>query len=580
MNITPIRRWIHAWYIEVFFISALFLISAGCTIGTDGIDRPSGSRDRLIVDELFANTSAGIVHNDYFMPIKPLDHPPHDFAGTIHFEETKLDSKVQTWDIIGEGQSYFPKFSISFLSYRDHLIPVTRNLIYSGEKKICVYNIIVSPGKIWREIKDGDYSRASFPFTLSDNYAGQSRSGIATFIYNKSKTSNTFVQITQESAPKGQRIQADMSGLVRAEYDATDIEGKHDLIAAFEQELSQRMVIKPWEVLKNGKALKEVFNRELNDTDISIAAVVIDNQIFLQPSMTRSGPYPYPESLRTGVYSITKSLAAGLSMFYLAEKYGETVFDELITDYIPVFADHPGWRGVTFGHALNMVTGTRGSDAMKDIGPFVVIRSAKSKIKAIKRLENKSVAPGQKFAYATTNTFVLSYAMDQYVKTNEDPDADLWQMVEKDVLRPIGIYHFPIRRTKERKGRLGPPIMGFGSYPNVDEVAKIAVLFQNEGVHKGKQLLNRNKIRQALNKTSWYGYKASQGRQYQHSIWLSPGINAGNCTTEISSMIGRGGNYISFYPNNIIAIRFADAMNYTLDHMATAVGQMKNLCND
>ena len=49
-------------------------------------------------------------------------------------------------------------------------------------------------------------------------------------------------------------------------------------------------------------------------------------------------------------------------MFYLAERYGDGIFDERITDHVPDLADHPGWQGVTFHHTLNMVTGTVGGE--------------------------------------------------------------------------------------------------------------------------------------------------------------------------------------------------------------------------
>ncbi len=34
-------------------------------------------------------------------------------------------------------------------------------------------------------------------------------------------------------------------------------------------------------------------------------------------------------------------------MFYLAERYGDGIFDERITDHVPDLADHPGWQPVT-----------------------------------------------------------------------------------------------------------------------------------------------------------------------------------------------------------------------------------------
>ena len=558
----------------------LILLLAALSTGCSSFSSLKGARDHLKYEELFAEKSPGIVDNKYYVAITPSTAPPHKLSGTIHFSETRMNHQVKKWSYHGEGLSYFPKFSIPVVSHNGHLIPLKRGLIYLYHNRNSVYHVIVSPGRVWREPGDNGYSRASFPFTLTDNTEGTSRSGLATFVYSEDSISKVAVQITQESAPKGAHVREDFEGLVIATYIPGKFEEESTIIKTYNDELSRRLKTTPWQKLKNGDFLQKLFNTELEEADVSIAALVLDGQIYLQPPMTRSGVYPYPESLRTGVYSVTKSLGAGLAMFYLAEKYGEDVFDELITEYIPSFADHPGWKGVTFGHTLNMATGIRGSDAMKDISGFIMTPSAKYKLKAVKRLEDKPSAPGEKFAYATTNTFVLSYAMNQYVKQKEGKEADLWSQIEKEVLQPIGINHFPILRTKERKGKLGVPIMGVASFPNVDEAAKIALLLQNDGRHNGHQLLNRNKVREALNKTEWKGYAAGHGRRYQHSFWVYPNTNVGNCDIELYGMDGRGGHFISFYPKNIIVIRFADAMNYNLTHMAATVGQIKNLCDD
>ena len=55
-------------------------------------------------------------------------------------------------------------------------------------------------------------------------------------------------------------------------------------------------------------------------------------------------------------------------------------------------------------------------------------------------------------------------------------------MVKDNVLRPLGIPHLPLARTLENDGQLGVPIMGWGSYPNVVEAAKIGRLLHDEGL--------------------------------------------------------------------------------------------------
>jgi CubicO group peptidase (beta-lactamase class C family) len=301
-----------------------------------------------------------------------------------------------------------------------------------------------------------------------------------------------------------------------------------------------------------------------------MAALFLDGQLYVQPANTRSGPYPYPLEMRHGVFSVTKSLAMGLSMFFAAERYGEDMFDELIVDYVPELADHPGWQGVTFEDTLCMATGTQGSDSGDNIGPFIDARTAEEKIAAIFVLPDAAPAPGMTFNYASTNTFVLSYALNQYVKAKEGPDADFWSMVRKSVLKPLGIPHLPLARTIESGGKLGIPIMGWGSYPTVVEAAKIGRLLHKEGKLGKKQVLNEFRVKEALYRTFRAGYDAGSGyglpREYLHSMWINNvGLSTGVVT--MPSMNGHGGNFVVIFPSGTIAIRFSDSNHYDISHM-------------
>src|SRR5690606_23703787 len=153
---------------------------------------------------------------------------------------------------------------------------------------------------------------------------------------------------------------------------------------------------------------------------VSLGAVWLDERLYLHPPKTRHGLYPYPHEMRHCIFSATKGMAGGLSLLYLAERYGGGMFDELITDSVSGLADHPGWQGVTFSHTSNMVTGTVGSENdwhFKDI--MVMPRTAEESINNIATLGDSPDAPGEKFNYGPTNTFVLSYALQNYVQEKE-----------------------------------------------------------------------------------------------------------------------------------------------------------------
>ncbi|MCP4214230.1 MAG: hypothetical protein GY765_06215 [bacterium] len=527
-------------------------------------------RDKLSVDDLHGE-SLGLVHNEYFMPIG--EHAPaQDFSGTLTFPQTAMEAQG-TIVLLGERQKKMPEFSISFISDDGFLIPTRRGVILSGDIKESPWNIIVSPGKVWRESADNGFSRASFPFTLTVNDWGQVWNGLATFVYNQSGISRVFCQISQET--HGAIISdSDRFGLVQAGYEPGVFPGSDEIIAAFQREMSNRSPVLPWSQLPNSETIREEFNCGMSDTDISSAALYMDGNIYLQPQATRTGTYPYPYFMRHGVYSISKTLCAGLSMFYLAERYGEGVFEFLISDYVSALSQHPAWQGVTFAHAVNMVTGATEDEDSIDLAPFGIASSTAEKLAVIAEYEDAPPGPGEVYRYSSTNTFVLSCAMNNYIKEREGPDTDLWLVVEKEVLNPIGIEFIPVQRTVEPDGSLGNLTMGWGCYTTVDAALKIAKLLQDEGVYQGVRLVSGAKIRQALYNSNWPGFVDA----YKHSLRTRT-ITTVDCEVRYTYMSGALGNKIVLSASGLISLIFTDMSPKTPQtHLAKAAEMIQSSC--
>lgn len=212
----------------------------------------------------------------------------------------------------------------------------------------------------------------------------------------------------------------------------------------------------------------------------------MNDTIYLHPPKTRHGLYPYPHEMRHGVYSVTKSMAGALALFYFAERYGDEIFDAKITDYVAPLASHPAWQGVTFEHTLNMVTGTEGSEDAAHLYEILIkAKSAEEAIQNIATLGDAPSAPGERFNYASTNFFVLSYALQHYVEQKEGKPISYWSLVHKNVLVPLGAGDFSLLKTIEPDSSEGIPLLAYGAWPTLDNAAKIALLFVNEGNHKG-----------------------------------------------------------------------------------------------
>jgi CubicO group peptidase (beta-lactamase class C family) len=288
--------------------------------------------------------------------------------------------------------------------------------------------------------------------------------------------------------------------------------------------------------------------------------------------------------MRHGVFSVTKSMGAAIAMLRLAQKYGPEVFDLKIEDYVQVTATHDGWDEVTFGNALNMATGIgdkpdlkafTGEEDEDRFDEFLDAGSAQDKLDVCFSYGDYPWGPGEIARYNSINTFVLSVAMNNFLKSKEGPDADIWDMVVDEVYRPIGIQHAPIIRTVEPDGSRGVPIFGYGLYPTVDDVAKVAALYHNGGRHDGQQLLHAAKLAEALYQVAGVGLPTGDSNRYGQvlynlSFWSAPYRTATGQLFQVPYMSGFGGNHVVLMPNGITTFRFSDAYVYGVDSMIQA----------
>jgi hypothetical protein len=300
--------------------------------------------------------------------------------------------------------------------------------------------------------------------------------------------------------------------------------------------------------------------------------------------------------MRHGVFSVTKSLGAAIALLRLAQKYGDAVFDARIADYLPIAAPHDGWERVTFADALGMATGIgerspqrHPSDPTADENKPRMLawmgkRTAQDKLDAGFAYPRYPWGPGQVVRYNSVHTFVLAAAMDAYLKRQAGPGAHLWDMVAREVYEPIGIFHAPMLHTLETDGGRGIPLLAYGLYPTVDDVAKLTTLLQSGGRHDGQQLLSARKLAEALYRASpdsglplGRHYRAGEGR-YQLSFWSTPYRTSAGCFFQIPQMVGFGGNLVVLLPNGVSVFRFADANSYDVEPMILAGEAIRPLC--
>ncbi len=539
-------------------------------------------RDRLTATDLMADQyrGEGPVYNDYFLPVGESAPALHKLEGTLTLPEFKMHFDSLEDASVSASQQFFPGFSVEFFTYEDYLVPATGDILPStGEKSY--WSIILSPGKAWSEPNDGNMSRASLPFILVSDQLNQAHNGIATFLYDDTEVSSFYFQVVQETA-SWRRV--DLWGQAPMEYSPAPIKDRDTLAAEFAEELSLQTPIRPWSELEEDydPSLLSTFNDRFDPREISASGLVMDDTIYLQPCLTRYGEFPCCRYMRHGAFSVTKSMGAAMAMLRLAEKYGVEVFDLKIADYVEVTAQHDGWDDVTFGDALNMATGIGDNPNLQPITAeedqprfeeFLEARSAQEKLDVCFSYGNYPWGPGEVVRYNSINTFVLSVAMDNFLKSKEGPEADIWDMVLEEVYEPIGIFHAPMMRTHEPDGSRGIPIFGFGLFPTVDDVAKVTRLLLHGGQHGGEQLLHPDKLAEALYQTDVTGLPTGDSNEYGEamyhmSFWSTPYRAASGDSLLIPYMSGYGGNHVALMPNGLVAFRFTDAHIYGVESMA------------
>ncbi len=521
---------------------------------------PANERDRLTPDDLLAGkfTLEGPVHNGYFMPVGSYAAAKHKLFATLIVPETKV------WPF-----GNFPGVSVQIFRSGDRLIPVTRDIIRADNEKNRS-NIIFSPGRVWSEPGDKGLSRASFPFTLTHRIWNRSHSGLATFLFDDSVVSPMVFQIVQENSPG---LKFDAWGRLPIRLVHKKIDDLERVTAEYEREMGDRLNVRPFEELaaKYGNAGKKVITRWPESENQSVSGLFVDGILYVRDCQTRFGPYPYCDEMRHGVYSLTKSLGALVAMLRLAQKFGDQVFDLRIKDYVKVSAVHDGWDKVTFADALNMITGVGDAPADSDIvitdsfppyNQFMAQPSAKEKLAVAFTSKNYPWGPGEIIRYRSMDTFILASAMDGYLKSQEGPAANIWDMVLGEVLRPIGVFHAPMIHTIEPDGSRGIPILGEGFYPTYHDIVKIALLLHNDGRHRNKQLLSTKKLREALYQTEIRGKQLPAGSHisassYHMSFWHVP-IQLQNCRTNVPRMSGWGGNTVLLLSSGIVGFVVQD----------------------
>ena len=537
-------------------------------------------------------TEAPLPNAEFFPPAGAT--PAASFAGTLRISQAIMQTNPALVSPIvgGRDARLFPAVTLAFFTHDGVLVPVQRGEMVAETATVTgaamsYWRVIPQFGRVWKQAGDGDWSRAAFPLMLVNDTENHAHQGLATFFYRAGAVSRLKFQFVQQTAPYLVRPHFVGWGSAATELLGTAPENLDAQGTAAVAELAGRLPAKPWEELLRGSPTGALdgFGGPLDPKWIVATALVRDGTLYYRAASTPYGPYPYPLEMRFGVRSIMKSVGAPLALLHLAQVYGPYVMTLRVGDYVKGL--DPKYDRVRFIDAASMASGFGGMGTFRtnpnDVydgyldgdydGWYTAPSHADKLAHIVGHLRSYPWEPGTVMRYRDQDFYLLGAAINGFLKSVRGPSADVWQMLEAEVFAPIGILHAPAVHTREPDGRLGQVWFNAGYYPTLDDLAKIALLYQHRGEHAGQQILNRELVgdllaaRDALvvsgdralgPQVSPPGAETSE--LYRLGFHYLPYRSVRDKTKRfIPAMTGSGENEVILFPNGMISIRTAKA---------------------
>ncbi len=190
---------------------------------------------------------------------------------------------------------------------------------------------------------------------------------------------------------------------------------------------------------------------------------------------------PYNKDTPQAVYSVSKSFTSTAIGFAINEGLIslDTKVVDIFPDYPPKKSD-PRFEKLTVHNLLRMSSGKQPS-----------FLSDKSKVDWIKDFINSPwvFEPGEKFLYINENIFILSAII------NRVTGLSMREYLEPRLFKPLDI-DFPFWETD----RNGVEAGGWGLYLKTEDIAKLALCYQQKGVYNGIQVIPEEWTTQATKK--------------------------------------------------------------------------------
>jgi len=316
------------------------LLSAGFLLGDESLPMP-------LVTTAFTPPKAAALPADSFNGLLTLDSRD-SFNG--------MQTLVDTYGFSGQSNleiASLPPFSFKYVSDGSSIVPVKRQ----PQRSVHPYwEIIPEPGRAWTDAADNGWSRAALPFSLKEKNQNCTHNGLMTFLYRgDGSISRVAWQITGETCLY---LKVNLWGVVKAKYSPGPVSSSGKVIAAYRQEVSARLPVKPFSELDSDyPGLEQSAFQPSGIVDASVYGLILNGVHYRSECPTRFGPYPFCDVLDLPSYSLAKSIFAGLGYFLLTSRWPEFESSP-VSALVPECELEDGrWNKVTPAHLINMTTG-------------------------------------------------------------------------------------------------------------------------------------------------------------------------------------------------------------------------------
>lgn len=592
--------------------SAPMLFAAARVAGDPLEGNGNVKRSVLTYKQLFSKTAPPVPVDDSHGFALPANAgpPSQSFEGTLTLFDTATsgNSKILRNDFKystarNSVWRHLANFSFQFVQNGSYLIPVRQGLVITGSE---AWNYIVGPGRVWQEMSDRGYMRASFPFALIERNQNCVHNGEMTFLFNGAKKpniSNVRFQVTQETCLY---FKMNMWGQLRATYSPGKVANGEALKDAEAAEVANRLPAKPFAALAadypgSGIDLANFTQGRHLPADITTYGLLVNGINYVSGCQTRYGEYAFCDNMRLPSYSTAKSSFAGMALMWLGQQYGSGVYAQLLRNYVPQYVDGGDWTNVTFNNISDMATGNyistrndadEGSPAEE---AFLTAEPYRAKIAdAFKPFPYKA-APGTTFVYQTHATFILTQAMNRYLQQQQGSGADIFNAIRDAVFKPLHMSQGSLSMLRTDNNAFGKPFGGYGVFFIQDDIAKMAQFLNNNGgATNNTQILDPKRLQESLFRTedpSKLGVlvpntgtpAVTNTFRYHNYFWAKYMTTSEfpqyRCNLWVPFMSGYGGINVVLLPNGATFYIFSDGNEFVWYVAVNEINKIAPLCH-